>query len=144
MRKTIGRVAAAIALIVVASACSSGGPSGDGSPSPPSSSRRPSSTAKLAIVAPENGSTVVGPTADLRVSLKDARIVKKTSTDLTPDEGHIHVLLDGKLISMSYGLEQKIPDLTPGPHRVQVEFVATDHAPFDPRVIAVTSFQVKR
>jgi Family of unknown function (DUF6130) len=144
MRKTIGRVAAAIVLIVVASACASGGPSADGSPSPPSSSRRPSSTAKLAIVAPENGSTVVGPTADLRVSLKDARIVKKTSTDLTPDEGHIHVLLDGKLISMSYGLEQKIPDLTPGPHRVQVEFVATDHAPFDPRVIAVTSFQVKR
>ena len=144
MRKTIGRVAAATALIVVASACASGGPSADGSPPPPSSSRRPSSTAKLAIVAPENGSTVVGPTADLRVSLKDARIVKKTSTDLTPDEGHIHVLLDGKLISMSYGLEQKIPDLTPGPHRVQVEFVATDHAPFDPRVIAVTSFQVKR
>jgi hypothetical protein len=143
MRKTIGRVAAAIALIVAASACASGGPSTDGSPSPPSSSPRPSSTAKLAIVAPENGSTVVGPTADLRVSLKDARIVKKTSTDLTPDEGHIHVLLDGKLISMSYGLEQKIPDLTPGPHRVQVEFVATDHAPFDPRVIAVTSFQVK-
>jgi hypothetical protein len=143
MRKTIGRVAAAIALIVAASSCASGRPSADGSPSPPSSSPRPSSTAELAIVAPKNGATVKGPKVELRISLEGAGIVKKTSTDLSPDRGHIHVLLDGKLISMTYGLEQEIPDLRPGLHRVQVEFVATDHAPFDPRVIVVTSFQVK-
>jgi hypothetical protein len=144
MRKSIGRGAAAIALILVTSACASGGPAADGSPSPPSASPRPSSTAELGIVAPKNGATVEGPNVKLRISLQGGKIVKQTSTDLSPDRGHIHVLLDGKLISMTYGLEQRIPDLSPGPHRVEVEFVATDHAPFDPRVIAVTSFQVKR
>ncbi|HYY07365.1 MAG TPA: hypothetical protein VFA25_02045 [Actinomycetota bacterium] len=84
-----------------------------------------------------------GPTVHLRISLTGARIVKRSSTDLTPDEGHVHVTLDGKLISMTYGLEQQIPDLSPGPHRIEVEFVAMDHAPFDPRVTDVTSFQVK-
>jgi hypothetical protein len=44
---------------------------------------------------------------------------------------------------MNYGLTDTISNLTPGPHLLQVEFVATDHAPFDPRVIAVTSFQVQ-
>ena len=69
--------------------------------------------------------------------------MKQTSTDLSPDKGHVHVLLDGSLISMNYTLGDDIPDVAPGPHRIEVEFVATDHAPFDPRVTAVTSFQVK-
>jgi hypothetical protein len=143
MRRTRLLASAAIALALVATACGSGGPTGDGPSVAPTASSRPRSTAKLSIVTPKNGSTVTGPTVDLRISLKDARIVKRTSTDLTPDEGHVHVLLDGKLISMTYGLEQQVPDLAPGPHRIEVEFVAMDHAPFDPRVTAVTSFQVK-
>jgi hypothetical protein len=53
------------------------------------------------------------------------------------------VILDDQLISMTEGLEQTIADLTPGLHRIQVEFVASDHAPFDPRVVAVTEFEVK-
>ena len=69
--------------------------------------------------------------------------MKQTSTNLSPDEGHVHVLLDGSLISMNYRLGDEIPDVEPGAHRIQVEFVATDHAPFDPRVTAVTSFQVR-
>jgi hypothetical protein len=134
---------AAIVSALTATACGSGGATGNGPTVSTTASARPRSTAKLSIVAPKNGSTVTGPTVDLRISLKDARIVKRTSTDLTPDEGHVHVLLDGKLISMTYGLEQQVPDLAPGPHRIEVEFVAMDHAPFDPRVTAVTSFQVK-
>jgi hypothetical protein len=60
-----------------------------------------------------------------------------------PDEGHLHVLLDDTLISMTQGTEQTIPNVTPGPHRIQVEFVASDHAPFDPRVVSVVAFEVK-
>jgi hypothetical protein len=76
------------------------------------------------------------------VDLEGARIVPQTRSDLAPDEGHLHVLLDGELISMTEGLTQEIDDLEPGPHRIQVEFVASDHAPFDPRVVAVASFVV--
>jgi hypothetical protein len=53
------------------------------------------------------------------------------------------VLLDDALISMTEGLQQTITDVSPGLHRVTVEFVASDHAPFDPRVVAVVEFQVE-
>jgi hypothetical protein len=103
---------------------------------------RPSSPARLTIVSPENGEVVRGSTVELRLDLQDARIVPQTTTDIAPDEGHLHVLLDDELISMTEGLEQTIPDVPPGLHRLTVEFVAADHAPFDPRVVEVVAFEV--
>jgi hypothetical protein len=132
---------ALMAFALLAAGCGSGTGTSD-SPSP-SSVSRPSSTAELSILSPENGSVVEEPTVHLELSLQGAQIVKQTSTDLSPDKGHVHVLLDGSLISMNYSLGDAIPDVGPGAHRIEVEFVATDHAPFDPRVTAVTSFQVK-
>jgi hypothetical protein len=106
-------------------------------------SDRPSSTAKLAIVAPKVGQVVHGSSVDLRVKLQDAKLVPATTTNIVPDEGHLHVILDDTLISMTEGLEQTIPDVPPGEHRIMVEFVASDHAPFDPRVVSVVAFEVK-
>lgn len=139
-----GGLAAMIAVTaLVASACGGSGAQDPSSTATTPAASRPSSTAKLTIISPKNGSVVHGSTVDLRIGLDGARIVKQTSTTLTPDEGHVHVLLDGKLISMNYSLNDTIADVTPGQHLLQVEFVATDHAPFDPRVIAVTTFEVK-
>ena len=84
-----------------------------------------------------------GSTVDLRVKLRGAKLVPVTTTDIVPDEGHLHVLLDDTLISMTEGLEQTIPGVAPGEHRITVEFVASDHAPFDPRVVSVVAFEVK-
>ncbi len=66
----------------------------------------------------------------------------QTSTNLAPDEGHLHLKLDGKLVSMTPGLIETL-DVTPGSHVVEVEFVANDHLPFDPRVLAAVPFTVK-
>jgi hypothetical protein len=132
--------AALIGFALLAAACGSGG-SPPNTPSSPSS--RPSSDARLSILSPKNGSVVTGSTVRLELSLEGAHIVKQTSTDLSPDEGHVHVLLDGRLVAMNYRLGDDIPDVPPGPHRIDVEFVATDHAPFDPRVTAASTFQVK-
>jgi hypothetical protein len=52
-----------------------------------------------------------------------------------------HVDLDGPLISMLGGTSANVPD-TPGQHTLQVEFVAVDHGPFDPRVRATGAFDV--
>jgi hypothetical protein len=122
-----------------------GGESGDeGLPTPTLRPiERPSSTAQLSIVSPDNGDVVRGSRVDLRLRLEGATIVPQTSTDLKPDEGHVHVLLDDTLISMIEGLEQVIPDVEPGMHRLTVEFVANDHAPFDPRVETVAVFEVR-
>jgi hypothetical protein len=118
-----------------------GGPNGSPTPTPIA---RPSSTAELTIVSPENGELIRGPAVRLRIQLEGGTIVPQTSTDLRPNEGHLHVLIDDALISMTEGLEQTITDVEPGLHRLTVEFVATDHAPFDPRVVAVVAFQVRR
>jgi hypothetical protein len=138
-------LAGALALAATLAACAGGGSAGEPTAAPSPSATpvaRPSSTAELTIESPENGEHLRGRTVDLRVDLRGARIVPLTSTDLTPDEGHLHVLLDDALISMTEGLEQSIPDVAPGPHRITVEFVAADHAPFDPRVVAVVAFEV--
>ncbi len=69
--------------------------------------------------------------------------MSKASTDLRPDEGHVHVQLDGELVSMAYGLRQDIPDVRPGSHMIRVEFVASDHAPFEPRLFTEVAVEVK-
>src|SRR5207247_2476562 len=129
IRRTL--TAALAALAVLAAACGGGSSSG-GTPTP-TARARPSSPAKLSIVRPTNGEVIHGSSTKLVVSLEGARIVKPTTTHIVPTRGHIHVLIDGKIISMNYGLSQTIGGLTPGNHVLQVEFVASDHLPFDPR-----------
>jgi hypothetical protein len=138
------RLALIVATAFVLAACGGsddGGSGATGATAP--SSDRPSSTAKLAIVAPKVGEVVHGSSVDLRVKLQDAKLVPATTTHIVPDEGHLHVILDDSLISMTQGLEQTIPNVPPGEHRIMIEFVASDHAPFDPRVVSVVAFEVK-
>ena len=114
------------------------------SPTPTVSADRPASPAKLAILSPKNGQVVHGTTVEMKVSLKDAKIVPATSATIVPDEGHLHVILDDQLISMTGDTTQLLSNLTPGQHLLKVEFVASDHAPFDPRVIAAVAFEVQQ
>ncbi len=109
---------------------------------PPVGQVRPHSTATLTILAPAPGALVSGPTLNVRLDLTGGEIVPQTSTVLSPDRGHIHLLLDGRVVSMAYGVEQDVP-VTPGMHLLQAEFVATDHFPFNPRVITAATFTVK-
>lgn len=103
---------------------------------------RPRSTATIGFVAPTPGQVVTGQTLRVQLSLRGGRIVQQTTTNITPDTGHLHLYLDGTLISMAYGLTQEVHvgDLNPGVHRLLAEFVASDHAPFDPPVITTVSF----
>lgn len=109
---------------------------------PPPATVRPRSTATIAIVTPTKGQVVTGDQLDVRLRLTGGRIVPSSSTTLTPDTGHIHLFLDGAIVSMTYGTVQKVPvaGLSPGPHRLQAEYVAADHAPFQPRVTATVVF----
>jgi hypothetical protein len=136
--------ALALAALLLAACSGSGGSSSGGSPPPTSSAtlQRPRSTAKLTIVAPHNGQTVKGEDLTLHLGLKGAKIVPQTSTHIRPDQGHIHLLVDGKLVAMNYALTERLPTLPAGQHVVQVEFVAADHLPFEPRVLTQAAFQV--
>jgi hypothetical protein len=87
----------------------------------------------VTIVSPVSGAAVTGSTVHIVVSLENATIVPVTSTSLRPDEGHVHLYVDNQLVSMNYGLEQDLP-VKPGTYLLRAEFVASDHAPFAPRV----------
>jgi hypothetical protein len=133
------------ALVVLASACGSdgaGGPTASGAATG-SSGPRPASTASLRIEEPRQNQVVTGTSTPLVVQLTGAKVVPTTSTDLQPDRGHLHVYLDDSLVTMTAAARTELTDLTPGRHLLKVEFVATDHAPFDPRVIAAVTFEVK-
>ena len=110
----------------------------------PPAAVRPPSTATIGFSRPSPGVTVRGDTLEVVMTLTDGSIVDATSTTLTPDTGHVHLSVDGKLVSMTYGLVQEIPltGLAPGPHTLEAEFVAADHGPFDPRVTASVNFSI--
>jgi len=118
-------------------------PDGSGATSVSPAADRPSSTASITIVSPKQGEEIHGATAEVKVKLTGGEIVQQTSTDLQPDQGHLHVILDDHLVTMTASTDTMLTDLTPGSHILQVEFVANDHAPFAPRVLAKTSFEVK-
>jgi hypothetical protein len=103
---------------------------------------RPSTAASLAIVAPADGSTVDGDELTVVLGLTGGRIVEDASTTDTADTGHVHISIDGTMLSMTYGLEQSLPigDLSAGTHELEAEFVAADHGPFEPRVWATSTF----
>jgi hypothetical protein len=136
-RVAISLPALIVCLVVTAAACS--GPS---APSPvvtltpansPSAAPRPSSLATVSIVEPTDGATVTGTSVHVILQLSGATIVTQTTTNIKPDEGHVHLYLNGQLVSMNYGLEQDIA-VVPGTYVLKAEFVAADHAPFNPRV----------
>jgi hypothetical protein len=136
------RLALAALAVVLLGACSSAGGSTP-TPAPATVAARPSSTAKLTILAPRNGQTLSRQSPEVRLGLAGAKLVSRTSNRIRPDQGHIHLLVDGKLVAMDYGLNERLPSLTPGQHLVQVEFVAADHAPFDPRILSQAAFTVE-
>ena len=131
----VALVAVPLAAVLLA-ACASGSSSG--------SAARPTTPARLRILAPAPGA-VVASRPTLRLELSGARLATAASSDpnLPADLGFVHVYVDNKLVSVLYGLSQKLPPLDPGPHSVRVEFVATDHAPFANQVVAATQFEVK-
>jgi hypothetical protein len=136
------RMAALVAALAVA-ACGTGVSSLTPTAATPtdatSSGPRPSSPAVVAVVQPANGASITGTSVHVVLSLTGATIVTATSTDIRPDQGHVHLYVDNVLFSMNYGLEQDVP-VHPGTYVLKAEFVAADHAPFSPRVWSTEVF----
>lgn len=99
----------------------------------PPPSGRPSSPAVVRIVSPTQGAVVKGPNVHIVVAVDNAAVVQQTTTTVKPDEGHVHLYLDNALTYMAYTLQQDLP-VTTGTYILKAEFVAADHAPFNPRV----------
>ncbi|HEX7246914.1 MAG TPA: hypothetical protein VF351_02310 [Actinomycetota bacterium] len=114
-------------------------------PSAAAAGPRPASSASLSFRDPPDGGVVTADEVEVVLDLQGGRIVDTASTVLTPDTGHVHLVLDGELVSMTYGLVQVVDlrDMPPGQHTLHAEYVAADHAPFDPRVTAAVRFEIE-
>jgi hypothetical protein len=131
-RHAINRVLAPGAIALLVAACA-GGPVVTQAPPSPSLGPRPVSPATVEILQPTANSTVTGSTVHIVLKLTGGTIVTQTTTDIRPDQGHVHLYVNNLLVSMNYGLEQDLP-VQPGTIVLKAEFVAADHAPFNPRV----------
>jgi hypothetical protein len=109
---------------------------------PSISSVRPHSTATLRIAAPRANAVVRSDRMEVDIELVGGRITPLASTNLTPDTGHLHVFVDGKLLSMGTtgATEVDISNVSDGEHLLEAEFVAVDHGPFDPPVTTSVPF----
>jgi hypothetical protein len=109
-----------------------------------SSGGRPTTNATLQIVTPAPNS-VTGPNVDVKLLLAHAQLVPPAQVGgkIVGNLGHIHVSVDGALVSMAIQDVQPVTDLTPGIHTIEAEFVASDHLPFKNRVVAAVTFRVR-
>ena len=133
LRSTPPRLLAACSVVLLLAACGGNQPS-LAAPSP-TLGPRPASPATVEILQPTPSSTVTGTSVHVVLKLTGATIVSQTTTEIRPDQGHLHLYVNNVLVSMNYGLEQDIP-VQPGTIDLKAEFVASDHAPFNPRVWA--------
>src|SRR5947209_1828762 len=138
MRHRIVFVAAAVACGLVLAACGGSSSSNGGN------SGRPSTSARLQILDP-TANAQTGPDVTLKLQLTGAQIAppEQVTGKLRGDRGHVHVSVDGTVVSMNYGLSAPLPHLAPGQHTVQAEFVAIDHASFRNRVVTAVLFTVQ-
>jgi hypothetical protein len=104
---------------------------------------RPHSTASIEVVSPTRNEVVSGDRMQVEVRLIGGRLTSLTTTNVRPNVGHIHVSIDGQLLTMSTATRSEIDisGLSDGEHLLQAEFVAADHGPFDPPVLTSVPFR---
>jgi hypothetical protein len=103
---------------------------------------RPRSDAHVRILLPTPDEVVRTDSLDVDVELTGGEITPLTTTSVSPTAGHLHVFIDGSLVSMTSTARTRvdISGLTNGPHTLRAEFVAADHGPFRPPVVASVRF----
>lgn len=109
---------------------------------------RPSSTGAITIVQPVPGEVYDRDSIPVVIELEGAELSEEVSTDLAGDHGHMHLSLDGELLTLLGSLEEDLVDLSggplePGQHVLEAEFVASDHGFFNPRVVKTVAFTVE-
>jgi hypothetical protein len=87
----------------------------------------------VSITAPADGDTVsAGESVEVTVELTGADLTDATTSE-DPTEGHLHIFVDGTIISMPSTTTNEV-ELEPGDHTIAVEFTTADHRSFDPRI----------
>lgn len=100
---------------------------------PQPSTRQAPSDVAISIKSPVDNAVVpANEKLNVQVELENAELTDETQgTD--PRLGHIHIYVDGSVVSMPTELNANI-ELEPGEHDLMVEYVAADHSRFEPPI----------
>jgi hypothetical protein len=99
------------------------------------------SPAVIRVVDPADG-TVTPQRVHARIAVTGARVTLPSTTRIVPGEGHFHLNLDGRPLTMQYTGDVEF-DVAKGPHTLEVEFVSSDHRPFNPRITTSVRFEAR-
>jgi hypothetical protein len=104
---------------------------------------RPTTAARIRILSPHPNEVFHGnpATVPVDIDVEGGTVTPVTSLHLVPDTGHVHLFVDGHLVTMT-GVATRL-EVAPGSHTLRAEFVAMDHGPFRPRVTASVTFVVQ-
>lgn len=141
------RPLAAVLLLALSLTACSGSSKNDTSPTASPSASQPtriSTTGSLQIISPTPGQVVKGTKLTVRVKVAGATISTspQATKKIRPDEGHLHIKVDGETKTILAGASYDLTGLTKGRHILIAEFVAGDHVPFNPRVLTTVPFTV--
>jgi hypothetical protein len=75
------------------------------------------------------------------VRVVGGRLASVATLQNRPDEGHLHITVDGQVTSM-IGSEYQLVPVPLGTHQIAVEFVANDHIAFCPAEIVTRQVHV--
>lgn len=107
---------------------------------PAPAGNRPSSPAHIWFISPTANETVTGSVLHIDIGISGAQLTTSTSTHISRILGHIHLYTNDQLNYMNYKPTLDLP-VHPGlTYAIYAEFVATDHFPFNPRVVTPTIF----
>lgn len=91
------------------------------------------SPVKLTLVSPKSDEIIVGSTAHIALTMTGGTITPAYSSNVSPVVGHIHLYLNGELVSMSYQTQTDLPVDPGATYSLYAEWVASDHGSFTPR-----------
>lgn len=103
---------------------------------------RPSTDAVLKVISPQEGEAFNTNTIPIEVEVEGGLLTSADTSRVVEGEGHLHVAVDGRIISMTRESSGEVTVPT-GPHTLTFEYSAGDHAPFCPQVVEERNVEVR-
>lgn len=90
--------------------------------------------ATISIVEPAEGARVpANEPVPVEIDLQGGTLTAESRSE-DDTEGHLHVYVDGELVSMPATDAPEV-ELEPGSHEITVEFTQADHRSYEPRIL---------
>jgi hypothetical protein len=102
---------------------------------------RPSTAATLEVVSPSQRQHFRSNAVPLRVNVKGGGLAAAGVNKLEPGKGHLQVSVDRIVVTRASNPVQVV-QLPDGEHTIAVEYVASDHLPYCPRVAVTRTVKV--